>query len=386
MCLSGHSPVACRAGNWHFWGRNLCTCVLTERLNRLSFRGCVDSGFAFQMFSKLKYLLFPMVLAAMSPWASAQQDTCWQQHRATVYEWTCAGLSLPAQGQDFALSIVVVESPKALMVIDSGATAAVGESAAAAIRSKFGNKPVWILNTQPKPEHVLGNVGFKAAFASTLNNGEIFESRLVSGRRTADLMRARCPVCIENFSERMGSASVVGTESLVPGRILRTTAGHLGMLQGDWVDWKFRLYKDIETEEAMVLRNQDLSLWWVGSALQNRDIPDLYDGDVIERIDFLKRLKTRMSFNDTVLTSFGVLGPDWIERNLNYFVRVHQDVLYGLEAGISEVELIEQISSNISEFQNPVYVQTDPSVNAKALETHQLNIQRIYRQTEPFAF
>ena len=93
-----------------------------------------------------------------------------------------------------------------------------------------------------------------------------------------------------------------------------------------------------------------------------------------------------MGSDDTVLTSFGVLGRDWIERNLNYFVRVQQDVLYGLEEGVSEVELIEQISAQISEFKNAVYVQTDPKVNAKALETHQLNIQRIFRQTEPFAF
>jgi hypothetical protein len=50
------------------------------------------------------------------------------------------------------------------------------------------------------------------------------------------------------------------------------------------------------------------------------------------------------------------------------------------------VELIEQISAQIGEFKNIVYVQTDPNVNAKALETHQLNIQRIFRQTEPFAF
>jgi hypothetical protein len=135
-----------------------------------------------------------------------------------------------------------------------------------------------------------------------------------------------------------------------------------------------------------VLRNQELKLWWVGSAVQNRDIPDLYDGNVVERINFLGRLKTRMGSDDTVLTSFGVLGRDWIERNLNYFVRVQQAVLYGLEEGVSEVELIEQISAQIGEFKNAVYVQTDPKVNAKALETHQLNIQRIFRQTEPFAF
>jgi hypothetical protein len=321
-----------------------------------------------------------------SSFVQAQSEPCWQQHRATVYEWTCAGQSLPAEGQDFALSIVVVNSPKALMVIDSGATAAVGESAAAAIRSKFGTKPVWVLNSQPKPEHVLGNVGFRSVFSGTLKEGELFTSRLVAGKKTADLMKARCPVCISNFSERLGSNSVEGTESLVPGRILRTETGHLGLLNNDWVAWKFRLYKDLETEEALVLRNQELKLWWVGSAIQNRDIPDLYDGKVADRIDFLGRLKTRMLAGDTILTSFGVLDRNWIDRNLDYFVRLQQAVLYGLEAGVSEVELIEQLSATISEFKSASSAQTNLQLNAKALETHQLNVQRIFHQTEPLVF
>jgi hypothetical protein len=338
------------------------------------------------MFLTIRRFTFAILAFLLVPVANAQPVDCWRQHRATVYEWTCAGQSLPAEGQDFALSIVVIDSPKMLMVIDSGATAAVGESAAAAIRSRFGTKPVWVLNTQPKPEHVLGNVGFKSVFSSTLPPGKSFESRLVAGKRTADLMRERCPTCIENFSERMGSDSVKGTESLIPQRILRSKKGHLASLQNDWFAWKYRLYNDLETEEALVLRNQDLNVWWVGSAVQNRDIPDLYDGDVIQRINFLGRLKANMAANETLLTSFGALGADWVERNLNYFVQIHQDVLYGLEAGVSEVELIEQISARIDEFKNPVYVQTDPKANAKALEVHQLNIQRIFRQTEPFAF
>lgn len=335
------------------------------------------------MFFTSRNFFFALIATMLATSAHAQSDPCWIQHRATVFEWTCAGQSLPAQGQEFALSIAVIDSPKALMVIDSGATASVGESAAAAVRSKFGTKPMWILNSQAKAEHVLGNVGFQASLASA---GESIANRFVAGKRTAELMRARCPVCIENFAQRLGGAALAGTESLIPGRILRTRTGHLGMLQGDWVPWKFRLYENLETAESLVLRNQELKLWWVGSAVQNRDIPDLYEGDVIERIDFLKRLRTNMALDDTVLTSYGALGPDWIERNLNYFVSIHQDILYGLESGLSEVELIQQISAKISEFQNPVYVQTDPAVNAKALEVHQLNIQRIYRQTEPFAF
>ena len=75
-----------------------------------------------------------------------------------------------------------------------------------------------------------------------------------------------------------------------------------------------------------------------------------------------------------------------LDRNLNYFVQVHQAVLYGLEAGFSEVELIEQLSAEIAQFKDAVMVETDPRANAQTLETHQLNIQRIFHQTEPFAF
>jgi len=85
----------------------------------------------------VRNFIFATALLLLAPLAHSQAGDCWQQHRATVYEWTCAGQSLPAEGQDFALSIVVVDSPKALLVIDSGATAAVGESAAAAIRSNL---------------------------------------------------------------------------------------------------------------------------------------------------------------------------------------------------------------------------------------------------------
>lgn len=335
---------------------------------------------------KFQRFLLAAVFPLLSFHAHAQQDDCWQQHRATVHEWICAGQSLPAEGQGFALSIVVVESPKALLVIDSGATAAVGQRAATDIRSKFGNKPVWVLNTQPKPEHVLGNVGFQAVFKDTLGPGESFTSRLVAGKRTAELMKARCPTCIENFSERMGSASVKGTESLAPERILKTQKGHLGVLESGLIRWQFRLHKDLETEEALVLRNTDLNVWWVGSALQNRDIPDLYDGNVIDRVNFLARLNVLLKPGETLLTSFGALDKEWISRNLNYFVQVHQAVLYGIEAGFSEVELIEQLSADIGQFKDAVMVETDPRANARALETHQLNIQRIFHQTEPFAF
>ncbi|HEX4857209.1 MAG TPA: hypothetical protein VFV28_10375 [Limnobacter sp.] len=318
--------------------------------------------------------------------STAHADECWINHTPQVHEWVCAGKSLPEDSQAFALSILVVESPRALMVVDSGATAVVGEQAALAIQNRFGNRPLWILNTQPKPEHVLGNVGFRKVLQKNLPVGESFSNRIVAGKQTAELMQARCPKCIENFSERMGSASVAGTEPVVPSRLLKSESGNLGVLQSEFRSWKYRLYKNLETEETLVLRNPDLKIWWVGSAVQKTGIPDLYEGSVIQRIEFLSRLKSQMKTDDTVLTSSGVAQVDMIQRNLDYFVKVQQEVLYGLENGVSEVELIQQISQGINQFQAGEGMTQDLKMDAKVLETHQLNIQRIFRQTEPFAF
>lgn len=343
------------------------------------------------MSRKIILALFALMLCPVLPGALAESalqpaQDCWQTHRSSVHEWKCSGRSLPENSQAFALSILVIESPKALLVVDSGATAGVGEQAALAIQQRFGNRPLWVLNTQPKPEHVLGNVGFRNIFGKTLPAGESFNNRLVAGKQTAELMQARCPSCIENFSERMGSASVAGTESLVPAKHLIQGAGNLGVLQAEFKAWKYKLYKNLETEEALVLRNPDLDLWWVGSAVQGVAIPDLYDGKVVDRIDFLSRLKNVMRRDELILSSHGALSAGWIDRNLNYFVRLQQEVLYGLENGVSEVELIQQLSQKISEIGGSADSNQDPSLDARGLETHQLNIQRIYRQTEPYSF
>ncbi|WP_370263082.1 hypothetical protein [Limnobacter sp.] len=340
----------------------------------------------------VRFVLLGCLAWASSPatqaWAS---EDCWLQHRATVYEWMCAHRHLPASGREFALGVLVVDSPKAVMVVDSGATAVVGEALARDVRQRFGAKPLWILNTQPKPEHVLGNIGFRDVFRDTLKPEESFAQRIVAGKLTSDLMAKRCPECISKFAQRMGAAQVAGTLPVVPLRILRAESGHLGALNPDWVGWKYRLHKNIETEEALVLNNRELNIRWVGSAVQDRAVPDLYDGDVVARIDFLHRLLVRGRAEETLMTSFGVLGRDAVKRNLDYFVDLHRSVLVGLEQGVSEVELIRQLSEPLQNAQpsqgQGVYLDPDAAqARARALETHQLNIQRVYRQTEPLVF
>lgn len=325
-------------------------------------------------------LLMGVVFANASPaWAqTTPDDHCWKSPAPSVHVWSCAAQALPPTGLAYALQIVVVESPKLLLILDSGATAQVGRAAALAIGNKFGARPFYILNSQPKPEHVLGNVGFQAEWANQLAPGQRFESRLVAGALTAKLMAQRCPQCIENFAKRMGGDAVSGTQPLIPLTTLTSVRGNLGLLGGVFKNWQFELEGAVQTEQALTVRSRDLGVEWVGGLVEPRLAPDLADGQVAKRIDFLGKLKTRLRKGDVLIGSEGVLDTAWVNRNLRYFADLQVAVLAAMEAGLAEVEIIKRLSQEF---------QAAHPEQAEALnEVHQLNIQRIYRQTEELVF
>lgn len=306
-------------------------------------------------------------------------ERCWRTYNnPSVFEWICADEHLPASGKPFALSVWVIDSPKALLVVDSGATANVGRAAAEAITQKFAAKPFYIINSQPKPEHVLGNIGFKEAWSKNLAPNQTFESRVVAGQQTAKLMAQRCPDCIKVFSERMGGTAVAGTQPVVPAFNLTAKRGNLGVLGVGFKPWLYELESSLDSEQTLTLRNRDLGIEWVANLVEPKIAPDLHEGSVVARIDFLGKMLSRLQDGDKLLGSFGQIDHVWVRRNLRYFADLQLDVLTKASQGTSEVEIINQLSSDLKN--------AHPELDAKSLEAHQLNIQRVYRQVENMAF
>lgn len=305
-------------------------------------------------------------------------NRCWKVHSPTVHQWLCASEHLPANGAPFALSVWVIESPKVLLILDSGATAKVGRAAAEAISQRFASKPFYLINTQPKPEHVLGNIGFKEVLAKGLPANQTFESRLVAGQQTAKLMAQRCPDCIARFAERMGGASVEGTQAVIPAFLLTAKRGNLGVLGVAFKPWLYDLESNLDSEQTLTLRNRDLGLEWVSNLVEPRLVPDLHEGKVAARIDFLGKLSQRLHDGDVLLGSNGRIEPVWTRRNLRYFADLQLDVLTKASQGSTEVEIISQLSAEFNS--------AHPELDAKSQEIHQLNIQRVYRQVEDMTF
>lgn len=303
-----------------------------------------------------------------------QTEPCWVQYSKSFYTWNCAASALPPEGQPYALSIGLIAGESSVVLIDSGPTALVGEQLAADVQRKFPEKKIFVINTQPKPEHVLGNVGIKKFLTSEPGSRVIFEGRIVAGKVTADLMRERCPQCIERFAQRMGSQAVVGTEPLIPDFVLSRKRGSLRILNSEWSDWQYELHDNLETEEVMVVSNRVEGIYWVGNVVQKTMVPDLFDGKVSSRLDYLYQLRTFLRSGELILTSHGPVSSDWLNRNVRYFKDLQLEVLLGIEAGTSEVELINQLSELLE--------QSTPNLSIKDLETHQLNIQRAYRELE----
>lgn len=300
-------------------------------------------------------------------------ESCWQTVTTDVFLWQCAATQLPAKGaDDFALQLMVVKGKKSLLVFDAGSTAKVGEAAAKAIKDKFGAMPVWVVDTQPRPEHVMGNIGFARVYAPASQAD--FANRVLAGKQTSDLMGDRCTRCVEIVGEQIGKEAVVGTEPLKPLGVLSGKNGHFGYYDSDWVRWKYQLLPQLQSEQALVARNTDLGVYWVNSLVQPRRVPNLLDGDFLKQIAFLGKQVYDKKPPVYYVSSYGVLNPVWIKRNFDYFSGLQEQVYIAMERGDNEVEIIDAMTKALKV--------KYPDLTDKEVEVHQLNVQRVFHQIE----
>ncbi|MDX1670301.1 MAG: hypothetical protein R3194_12840, partial [Limnobacter sp.] len=174
----------------------------------------------------------------------SQTEPCWSQFSPSFFLWTCAGSSLPPEGQPYALAIGVIVGEVTVVTIDSGASAMVGQQLAADVRRRFPGRKLFVINTQPKPEHFFGNSGVKKFMLSGVEDVKSFNGRVVAGKKTADLIKARCPACVEQFARRMGSQTVMDTDLMEPDFILSRRQGSFRILNPELSDWQFELLDD----------------------------------------------------------------------------------------------------------------------------------------------
>lgn len=307
----------------------------------------------------------------------ADKDSCWVQHSRTFYEWRCADRHLPESAKELGLSIGVIQGRRSVLVIDSGATTNVGFQAATAVQARFPGRKIYVLNTQAKPAHFLGNFGFLQAISGDLKKASAFQSRFVAAQAVTDEIIKNCPACIQPVLEATGNKDIKPNEIVAPGFSLSRDKGTIGLIDAEWVNWRYELLPNVTALHAMFIENKQENVRWVGTAVQKMNVPDLMGASSINRLNFLASLRAELRPGLVLLGSYGLVTKPWLEANIDYLTKLQMSVFRGVDAGLSESELLRVLSQTIRI--------KKPNLTATELERHRSNISQVFYEFEKFA-
>ena len=301
-------------------------------------------------------------------------SACWTQHSPTFHLWTCASQGLPVSAQGYAHAVGVIEGERSVLLIDPGASSAVGEQLALDVIERFPEHNLVVVNTQAKPELFLGTVGVRDVVANEKKNRFPLAGRIVAGQGTAQAMMQNCPQCLSQFADESGNPSVLGIEVLVPDFTLKRPKGALKVFDPVWVNWRYQLVESLETDEVMVLSNRQEGVYWVGNAVQRSLVPKIAQGKVSNRLNYLAMLRSEVRPGDKLLSLSGPISTDWLNRNMVYFRDLQVDVLSAIESAVSEDDAVRRLQAQL--------LAASPGITAPDLANHALNVRSAYRELE----
>ena len=308
--------------------------------------------------------------------AIADDNSCWVQYSRSFYEWRCANRYLPQSAQALALSIGVIEGRRSVLVIDSGATTKVGFHAATAVEARFPGRAIYVLNTQSKAPHFLGNYGFLQVLSGYLRQVSAFKGRFVAGKVIADEIAAKCPACIQSVVSLTGQEEIKPNEIVIPGFTLSRDKGNLGLIDSEWVNWRYEILPQITSSQTLFIRNTEENVYWLGDAVQKAVIPDLSGSSTINRLNYLVGLRSALQSGDIFVGSYGLVSSTWLNENISYLTQLQVSVFRGIEAGLSETELLRLLSQSIRA--------QKLNVNAQDIQRHQRNVIQIINELRRF--
>ncbi len=292
---------------------------------------------------------------------------------STYWLWTCADNVLPPSSR-YALQPLIIVTDTQLWLIDPGATARVGTQLARDVYRRWRGYRVAIINSRAQPEGVLATDGFIRQWTLRVRGdhpgrGVALDVPVYAGPMTAALMKQRCPTCLKRLTLELGKASLLGTRIFVPNHTVQDGQG-LPLNPGFIVT----LTHEAAIEEDLMLTNPQQGLMWVGALVHPARVPDLQQGQLERRLAVLEQMR---GFNGMVVSQFGVVSPEQIERSYRYLHTLKTMAQEQVEAGADAVGAFKAIT------QAPVW--PNP-ISGDQVQIHELNVQRVIRAIEEQAF
>jgi quinoprotein relay system zinc metallohydrolase 2 len=199
----------------------------------------------------------------------------------------------------------------AVAVIDTGGSAAAGRRLLAAVRVKT-DKPIrWVINTHFHPDHVLGNVAFRAE-----------GTRFVGHANLKLALLSRATVYLDANRRLVGEADFAGTEIVPPdeavaGRREIDLGGRILVLEA---------HPTAHTNADLSVYDAATRSWWLADLLFVRHVPAL-DGSLAGWLKVMADAATRPV--DRVVPGHGPASlswPDAMAPQWRYLNRLRDDV------------------------------------------------------------
>ena len=284
----------------------------------------------------------------------------WRSLAPGVWVWEGGPGEIAADNRGHVAPTSLVVDGGEAVVIDPGPSFLHGERVRRSVGCRFQARVRWVVNTHAHAENVLANGAFAGPEKSTI----------VAGRQTLAAMRERCPACLDSLTSRVGAAAMVGTEIVLPGKILQ---------KGDTLPvGRLRLqvmpFEQGHTEGDLVLWYPEERVLWAGGLVYAGRIPELSQGSVegwLAALDHLDALVPAHVVSASVSSTHrqGEL-PESLRVTRAYLSALRSGVLRTMDEGHQPQE------SGLVPL--PAFAGW-----AGYEERHMFNVQRAWRELEP---
>lgn len=224
------------------------------------------------------------------------------------------------ENQGMMCNLTFVDTPKGLVVVDSGASVQIGEMAIRQIRKKFTKPVIAVINTHYHGDHWLGNDAFAAAYPDLpiyAHPGTMAEIRGMQGNLWRTLM------------EQWTNQATLGTRVVPPNRPL----DHGNELKFGDVTLRVHHYGKAHTPSDICIEVVEDKLTCVGDVAMDRRIANMDDGSFLGTFKAYDELE-KNARSAIWLPGHGEPGPNVLKWNRTLFEGIYQTCEKAVKAGL----------------------------------------------------
>lgn len=193
-----------------------------------------------------------------------------------VYAFIGANAEPTAENAGFIGNSGFIVGPEGVIVIDSGGSRQQGEAMLRAIADVTSKPVVLVIITHAIQDFVFGAAAFRDR-----------DIALLTHRKTAELMKARCEHCLDTVRRSVGDAPFLNTRLIIPeqqvdGDVTLTLTGRdVVVIHPGWAS----------TPGDLLVFDRQSRVLFAGGVVTSQRIPELRDGDFEGWLSALERLR-----------------------------------------------------------------------------------------------